>query len=214
MQGTKLFGDGIGLWLTSGGDHASHESRMGELHGVSPKFEGFGVVVDTFKNVGGASNHRDISVHVGDGRRSRVMGEEDHCKVSDVRVNNKEGNNNEGYSRMRIAYINYGNGKDSLTIEMDPMSRNEWKYCGKVENLGLPSGFIETATFGIAASTGELADVSNFFQPPFHPIIRLTGRLPPPSHVPSRRTTTSSRCKFTTMPMKEKICSSSNSGGS
>ena len=45
-QGSKLFGDGIGLWLTT-----SPRPSQGSLHGMDPKFEGVAIIIDTFKNV-------------------------------------------------------------------------------------------------------------------------------------------------------------------
>ena len=63
-QGKKLFGDGIGLWLTQ-----YTRQQPGNVHGLDASFTGVGIIIDTFKNVEHGKNHRDITVIVNDGQK-------------------------------------------------------------------------------------------------------------------------------------------------
>jgi hypothetical protein len=61
-QGKKLFGDGIGLWLTQ-----FNRQQQGNLHGIDGKFVGISVIIDTFKNVEHGGKHRDVTILVNNG---------------------------------------------------------------------------------------------------------------------------------------------------
>jgi hypothetical protein len=72
-QGKKLFGDGIGLWLTQ-----FNRQQQGSLHGIDGKFVGVSVIIDTFKNVEHGGKHRDVTILVNNGEeevRERVRRE-------------------------------------------------------------------------------------------------------------------------------------------
>ena len=61
-QGRTLFGDGLVFWFSDMGSY-----RSGNLFGIDSKFNGFAVILDTFKNTETAHVHKDISVLMGKG---------------------------------------------------------------------------------------------------------------------------------------------------
>ncbi len=155
-QGKKLFGDGIGLWLTQ-----YNRQQPGDLHGLDPSFVGIGVIIDTFVNSEHGGKHRDVTILVNDGDGPAKIvtdGDEDPigCNVKGLRYH--EGRDDFSVfntSRLRMLINN-----DRLIIEVDADSSNNWTTCATVGNLNskLPRGFLKKARFGLTGTTGALAD--------------------------------------------------------
>ncbi|GMH90093.1 hypothetical protein TrVE_jg2740 [Triparma verrucosa] len=152
-QGSKLFGDGIALWLTK-----SPRPTNGKLHGMDSKFEGIAVVIDTFKNVEHGSLHRDVTLLINDGTKDAEIGVEDvlGCNVDGMRYHEgRDDFSTFNLSRLRLLY-----NEDRLVVEVDGNGTNDWQTCATVGGLKkqLPKGFLSDARFGISGTTGQLAD--------------------------------------------------------
>jgi lectin, mannose-binding 2 len=151
-QGARFFGDGIGMWLTS---DSSYQNGM--MHGVNEKFTGVGVVIDTFKNTETAAHHKDISIFVNDGTKTKEeltpLAEgcdaalRYHEKRADFSVTNS--------SRIKLQY-----GAGTLRVKVDAKSNGEWVDCTTVNVLekGLPEDWATGSYLGLTATTGQLAD--------------------------------------------------------
>ena len=64
-QGKNFFGDGIALWIVQNSFYVE-----GNLHGFQEKFQGVGIIFDTFRNTETLNVHRDVTVLVNDGERT------------------------------------------------------------------------------------------------------------------------------------------------
>jgi len=153
-QGAKLFGDGIGLWLTQ-----LSRQTAGELHGITSDFVGLGIVIDTFKNVEHGSKHRDITVMLNDGTIPYKIGDNDDpigCNVAGLRFHEER----DDFSVFNTSRLRILLNRDRLILEVDAGSKNEWTTCVTVNDLDkkLPKNWLRKARFGISGTTGQLAD--------------------------------------------------------
>uniref|UniRef100_A0AAV1T1G7 L-type lectin-like domain-containing protein n=1 Tax=Peronospora matthiolae TaxID=2874970 RepID=A0AAV1T1G7_9STRA len=150
-QGKKWFGDGIGLWFTQ-----EPEWKNGDNHGFTDKFYGFGIVLDTFRNVEHRGGHKDVTIQVNDGQK--VLDDlNDETKVgcdAAFRYHSNNASFDPVFSSSHIRVMVKGN---VLEVEVDPSNSGTWTACYKGD-LPFPSDWLRRATFGITASTGALAD--------------------------------------------------------
>eukprot|EP00518_Triparma_eleuthera_P016576 CAMPEP_0197547178 /NCGR_PEP_ID=MMETSP1320-20131121/1581_1 /TAXON_ID=91990 /ORGANISM="Bolidomonas sp., Strain RCC2347" /LENGTH=411 /DNA_ID=CAMNT_0043106895 /DNA_START=158 /DNA_END=1393 /DNA_ORIENTATION=+ len=152
-QGSKLFGDGIGMWLTT-----SPRPTQGSLHGMDAKFEGIAVIIDTFKNVEHGQQHRDVTLLINDGSTEAEVGTEEvlGCNVEGLRYHEgRDDFSTFNLSRIRLLY-----NEDRVVVEVDGEGQNDWQTCATVGGLKekLPKNFLSSARFGITGTTGALAD--------------------------------------------------------
>ncbi|KAI9922001.1 hypothetical protein PsorP6_001454 [Peronosclerospora sorghi] len=150
-QGKRWFGDGIGLWLTD-----QKTFTPGINHGFMEKYTGVGIVIDTFNNPEHKGGHKDISIFVNDGTKSydQMYAEKRVGCNAAVRYHEKSANFNPVHSISRIKLqIN----KTRLVVEVDEKATGLWVACHEMI-LPLQADWLRTATLGITASTGELAD--------------------------------------------------------
>lgn len=150
----KLFGDGIGLWLTQ-----FNRAQQGNLHGMNGQFVGISVVIDTFKNVEHGGKHRDVTILVSDGEKEITIGDDDNpigCNVEGLRYHEDR----DDFSVFNTSRLRLLLNEDRLIVEVDPKSTNHWETCGTVKDLKkkLPKGFLKKARFGLSGTTGQLAD--------------------------------------------------------
>ncbi|RLN91963.1 hypothetical protein BBJ28_00018178 [Nothophytophthora sp. Chile5] len=150
-QGKKWFGDGMGLWFTN-----EAKWKNGDNHGFTDKYYGFGILLDTFHNVEHRGGHKDVTIQVNDGKK-RLDDLNDENKVgcdAAFRYHSNSANFDPVYSSSRVRIKIRGN---SLEVEVDPSNAGIWKECYKGD-LPFPADWLKSATFGITASTGALAD--------------------------------------------------------
>ena len=150
-QGRTLFGDGLVFWFTDMGSY-----RAGNLFGIDSKFNGFAVILDTFKNTETAHVHKDISVLMGKGddASARLNTERAGC---DANFRYYEGADNfkaaESMSHLKITFKN-----KVLTVAVDQTGDGKFKHCFSAQNV-LPETFdIRRSFYGLSATTGQLAD--------------------------------------------------------
>ena len=153
-QGAKLFGDGIGLWLTQ-----LSRQTAGELHGITSDFLGVGIIIDTFKNVEHGSKHRDITIMVNNGEEAYKIGDSDDpigCNIAGLRFHEER----DDFSVFNTSRLRLLLNRDRLIIEIDAGSTNEWETCATISQLDkkLPKNWLRKARFGISGTTGQLAD--------------------------------------------------------
>eukprot|EP00944_MAST-04C_sp_MAST-4C-sp1_P006919 g6919.t1 len=150
-QGRTLFGDGLVFWFSDMGSY-----RSGNLFGIDSKFNGFAVILDTFKNTETAHVHKDISVLMGKGDDavSRLNTERAGC---DANFRYYEGADSfkaaESMSHLKITFKN-----KVLSVSVDQTGDGKFKHCFSAQNV-LPETFdVRRAFFGLSATTGQLAD--------------------------------------------------------
>lgn len=142
-QGKKLFGDGIGLWLTQ-----FTRQQQGEVHGIDASFAGVGIIIDTFKNAEHGSNHRDVTILINDGEQTVELGTDDSppigCNVGDAMRQHED---RDDFSVTNVSRIRLLWGKNKITVETDPSANNEWTQCAVVNNIQakLPKQFLKKA---------------------------------------------------------------------
>ncbi|CAI5736330.1 unnamed protein product [Hyaloperonospora brassicae] len=150
-QGKKWFGDGIGLWFTQ-----EPEWKNGDNHGFTDKFYGFGIILDTFRNVEHRGGHKDVAIQVNDGQKVLDdFNDEDKigCDAA-FRYHSNSASFDPVYSSSRIRVKIKGK---SLEVEVDANNSGAWAECYKGD-LPFSDDWLRRATIGITASTGALAD--------------------------------------------------------
>lgn len=153
-QAARWYGDGIGLWITEANNYME-----GNNHGFVEKYNGVGVVFDTFVNSDHKGGHKDVSVYVNDGNRDSDYFNDNPkmgCNVPSIRYHEK----NDAFkpsvnaSRAKIVIDN-----SQFTVEMDPYNVGDWIPCYSQDLASvLRPGFLGRSTIGLTASTGSLAD--------------------------------------------------------
>ncbi|RMX66753.1 hypothetical protein DD238_004821 [Peronospora effusa] len=150
-QGKKWFGDGIGLWFTQ-----ELAWKNGENHGFIDKYNGFGIILDTFHNVEHRGGHKDVTIQVNNGQKELDDlndAEKIGCDAA-FRYNSDSATFDPVYSSSRIRVKIKGN---SLEVDVDPNNSGAWTECYKGA-LPFQNDWLRRATFGITGSTGALAD--------------------------------------------------------
>lgn len=169
----SLFGDGLGFFFTK---HAAFHA--GSLHGFSDNFEGFAVILDTYRNEGSGLMHKDVLLLSSDGSQPVAAshgGTSDASAVGcDADFRFWEGRQDfepaRNRSAVRIAY----NGTDNVvSVYIDERGDGAWRTC--IDRAPIkarrdfwrpdaahPSGLASPASGGaymaLSASTGDLAD--------------------------------------------------------
>lgn len=160
-SGSHLGGDGMALWILNDRHHPrrnkAHNYLSGPVMGMMDRFQGFGVVLDTFDNDGDKKNPAIYGVMQTKGEKAEWDHDHDHLanRLTDVLDDGDEHfcvNNyrNEDSHRMIVRYI-----KQELHVYMKSVSgSDEYEFCFSV-TVG-----IDTANHYIALSamTGEVAD--------------------------------------------------------
>ncbi|KAH9092233.1 hypothetical protein LEN26_018587 [Aphanomyces euteiches] len=150
-QGKKWFGDGIGLWLTN-----SQNYVYGDNHGFTSDFTGVGIIMDTFVNPDHKGGHKDISIQINDGTKSLQQLNDEQKIGCDAALRYHEESANfspaHSASRIKVKVV-----RRTLTIDVDEKSTGQWKRCYEV-NVPFSADWLKTATLGITAATGGVAD--------------------------------------------------------
>jgi len=148
--GQKFFGDGLAIWFLRN----QRAYPLGDLHGIDENFEGFGVVVDTFKNTETLKLHKDVSVLVND--KSKTIEQMlENAKGCDAKLRYYE--ERPDFSFMNTSRIKILLSDLSVSIFVDAKGTGDWKDCTTLELPFLP-GWLKEAYIGITASTGQLTD--------------------------------------------------------
>lgn len=152
-QGKNFFGDGLALWFVQ-----SSYWVEGDLHGLNEKFTGVGIVMDTFKNTETLAQHRDVTVLVNDGTRTReVMMEKPVGCNANVRYHSERAD----FSVTDSSRVKVTIDDQFMTVHVDAKSSGTYSECASrvpLGELGLPVGWLRRAHVGVTASTGQLAD--------------------------------------------------------
>ncbi|CAH0482316.1 unnamed protein product [Peronospora belbahrii] len=150
-QSQRWFGDGIGLWFTQ-----EPVWKIGDNHGFTDKYYGFGIILDTFHNLEHRGGHKDVTIQVNDGQK-QLDDLNDENKIgcdAAFRYHSNNANFDPVYSSSRIRVKI--NGKQ-FDVNIDSNNSGEWMECYK-GTLPFEDDWLSRATFGITASTGALAD--------------------------------------------------------
>lgn len=155
--GKHLYGDGMGIWLTSHKDEGNPYISEGSLLGHSDTFVGFGIMFDTFRNIEHGHVHKDISIAISNDATKEVTmdGDRPGCE-SHYRYNEKRDDFDvESHSVARIWLEN-----DKLSLEVDKYGKGEFKKCFDVDlrDYNLPRDWRDASHLSITSSTGALAD--------------------------------------------------------
>tara|TARA_B110000305_G_C19222583_1_gene531315 strand:+ start:374 stop:895 length:522 start_codon:yes stop_codon:yes gene_type:complete len=121
-QGEKLYGDGISLWLTQDKSY-----KAGSLHGVSPKFTGMGIIIDTFKNVEHGQKHRDVTIVFNDGTKVINLDDDEKlgCNIGKMRYHEER----DDFSVFNTSRIRLMISPNKVLVEVDPEGENKWQTC-------------------------------------------------------------------------------------
>lgn len=163
-SGSRLFGDGIALWLTDKNSHVA-----GDNHGFAEYFTGIGIIFDTFVNPERASSHKDVTLVLNDGTKSMPLQRQLKgvsgtlgCTSKNIRYLVNDGFN--AAVMASRAKVSYSSATGQLKVWVDATNTGEWMSCweGNVA-ASLVSGrskgtWPRDATLGITATTGSLAD--------------------------------------------------------
>ncbi|KAJ0411507.1 hypothetical protein ATCC90586_001102 [Pythium insidiosum] len=151
-QAESWFGDGLAIWFTTTPSYV-----MGDNHGFTGSFRGFGFVFDTFVNQEHPGGHRDVMLVENNG--TRTLDDLNYlpklgCMAPGIRYHEK----NAAFSpslNMSRAKIQYKHRY--VTVSIDAKNTGEWVTCYAAD-VSIPEEWVEQSTIGITASTGGLAD--------------------------------------------------------
>jgi hypothetical protein len=142
---SQVGADGFAWWL------AKEVNVIGDFFGFRERFNGIGVVIDTYDN-DGSGQHPLVSLFKNDGTKTYAHSHDGgvhhasdmelgHCSYS---LRNRKEN-----TIMKITYDG-----SSIVIELRLESESDWTPCITAENV-----FVETGLYmGLTAATGHLAD--------------------------------------------------------
>ena len=164
-KGKKLFGDGIAIWVTKDASFPT-----GNIFGRAPTFEGFAIVLDTFRNTEAGHVHKDISLLIGDGMTPVDLDSERPGCDSLFRYD--EGTDEFSPTTSESALKFHLKGS-TVSVYVRRRPEEEFHECfshNLAESRRLPQDWKSGLTFAISATTGALADN--------HDILELTSSLP------------------------------------
>lgn len=140
----NLHGDGFALWLTK------QRGMVGPVFGSVDKFEGLGIVFDTYKNNRPGTVFPYVMAMMGDGHRI-------YDKANDGKDNELMGCSARGIRGASIptkAKLTYFQDK-SLKLELQYKTEDQWELCFETNE---PPTIPSVAYLGFSAETGELSD--------------------------------------------------------
>ncbi|KAF2763387.1 hypothetical protein EJ05DRAFT_433118, partial [Pseudovirgaria hyperparasitica] len=158
--GGNLYGDGMAMWLTR------QRAQGGKVFGSADKFEGIGILFDTYKNNRPGTVFPYVMAMRGDGNT-------EYDKDNDGKSNELAGcsarglrNNQNMATKARLTYF----ADQSLRLDLQYKKEDEWTQCFDIKDVKVPP----VAYLGFSAETGELADnhdivniwTKNLYQPP------------------------------------------------
>ncbi|KAI9344651.1 legume-like lectin family-domain-containing protein [Obelidium mucronatum] len=150
-------GDGFAFWYTKG------RQTKGPVFGNQDKFEGLGVIFDTFKNGKHDYTFPYVSVQIGDGitgydfKTDGKSGEAGGCIAADFR--------NRAFKT--VARVEYVAG-DYLKVLLNVKGNDQWEECALIKDVTLPSyGYL-----GFTSHTGAASGTR--FSKDRHDIIRVS----------------------------------------
>ncbi|KAG5178457.1 concanavalin A-like lectin/glucanase domain-containing protein [Tribonema minus] len=141
-------GEHLGLWIT---DQA--RPREGDVFGMDAAFTGIGIVVDTKRNEGD-NRHRDVSVVMSDGRRTR---EQIQSNLVGCNANVRYWEGRDDFNVLRATRIRVN--ENLFTLDIDARNTGRWRRCVTMNTVDLPRGWAERATAGLLA--GNQAESNN-----------------------------------------------------
>ncbi|KAI9706735.1 MAG: hypothetical protein M1820_004705 [Bogoriella megaspora] len=139
----NLYGDGLAMWLTK------QRAQQGQVFGFVDKFEGLGLLIDTYKNDRPGVTFPYVMAMVGDGQT-------EYDKHKDGKANELAGCSARGLrnaNQPTKALITYFADKN-LTVALHYKGEDEWTPCFSVAGVKIPS----VSYLGFSAETGELSD--------------------------------------------------------
>ncbi|KAF2003133.1 vesicular integral-membrane protein VIP36 precursor [Amniculicola lignicola CBS 123094] len=139
----NLYGDGFAMWLTK------QRAQEGTVFGSVDKFEGLGVVFDTYKNNRPGTVFPYVMAMNGDGNTP-------YDKDADGKANELAGCSARGIRNAQIptkARFTYFQDQ-SLKLDLQYKTEDEWTQCFNISNFKVPP----VAYLGFSAETGELSD--------------------------------------------------------
>lgn len=159
QERVSLIGDGMAVWLTS------DTVQSGDVFGVSGKWDGMGILLDTYKNFNGKKNrnlfpYMSLQRNYGgdnfydksmDGLESQLGG----CSINEIY-------NNDGVSKLRINYIR---GANLFEVSIDQRGDGDWKVCYRNQSPSvvdyLPMG--RNVHLAVSAETGQLHHIVDVY---------------------------------------------------
>lgn len=144
-----LVGDGMALWLLDS------PPATGEVFGIQNKFNGLGIMLDTFRN-GNRGAFPYINVMLGDGNTPYNK----FLDGSDTRLDGCVASGTVNpigeKSQLRVQYLT----SSHLLIDLDVNGDGHWKNCVTRMGVLLP----ETVYLGLSAETGQLSHFVDVLQ--------------------------------------------------
>lgn len=139
-----LHGDGFAMWITK------QRATQGDVFGSVDRFEGLGILFDTYKNNRPGTVFPYVMAMVGDGQKP-------YDKANDGKDNEFMGCSARGIRHATVpakARLTYFQDK-SLKLELQYKEENRWDVCFETNE---PPSIPGVAYLGFSAETGELSD--------------------------------------------------------
>ncbi|KAF8942137.1 hypothetical protein BGZ47_006790 [Haplosporangium gracile] len=157
-KGDGIVGDGFAVWFTK------ERAEPGPVFGNRDRFEGLGIIFDTYANGRHSHSFPYVMAMLGDGKTSY---DNDNDGLA-----NKLGGCEADFRRKLVptrGRITYNSGSKRLHMELQTNAWDEWTSCFTLHDLVLPS----TYYLGFTSHTGEVHDN--------HDIISVTTNIIPKS---------------------------------
>jgi mannose-binding lectin 2 len=141
-ESTHLYGDGMAIWI------AKERAKPGPIFGSVDKFEGLGIMLDTYANSRHEYNFPRISGMIGDGKTPFDFGRDGDKQVSGACSANFRRTN--VATKLRITYV-----KGSFVdVKIQYKAWDDWSDCFRIDNIVLPNNLY----VGFSAMTGDVFD--------------------------------------------------------
>ncbi|KAL0955695.1 hypothetical protein HGRIS_001917 [Hohenbuehelia grisea] len=149
-ESSHLFGDGMAVWLTK------ERAKPGPIFGNENKFDGLGIMLDTYANSRHAFSFPRINGFLGDGKTEYDFASDGETTTIGACSSNFRRTN--VATKLKVTYV-----KDSfLDVKVQSKAWDEWIDCFHVEGISLPPA----PYLGFSAMTGDVVDA--------HDIISIT----------------------------------------
>jgi len=159
-SGSHLGGDGMALWVLADAHHPrrnkKHNYLSGSVMGITEKFQGLGVILDTFDNDADKKNPAVYAIKQEKNNWQTWDHDHDHLANRITEVLDKDDENhcvahyrNEANHRMIVRYLG-----GELHVYLKAMNAEEYTFCFSVA-VGLETNGYYIA---LSAMTGEVAD--------------------------------------------------------
>jgi len=147
-KGTTVYGDGFAFWMTS------EKLGVGNALGASEKWNGLGILFDTYQNGGFTYADSRIQALINDG--TKTYNKDNDGKEIELAGCNHKIRNIDWETKARFKYVE----NQFMSLELNVNGLNEYVECFRVPSPKLPKEIY----FGFTGETGGVSDAHDIIE--------------------------------------------------